>query len=171
MGLKYIITLLSVLLTLVSCKNKRSENDILVNNISVQNPDSSFQSSSSFRINEQRPIEGTWELRRSFSAWTGEHVYGVGNGNSFVFSKSRYATYSNHILVESGTYEIHKDSINYFDSHQIFNCIIFNDEHWRITGGQNPSPMHISFEVGKTNLEFTYIGWSDVGPSIFARIN
>jgi len=171
MTLKYIILTLFILVPFVGCENGSSSDDNLINNMSVQSQDSSFKSSPSFVINKQRPIEGSWEIRRSFSGWTGEHIYGVGNGNTYVFSKSRYAAYSNHMLIENGTYEIHTDSINNFDTRRIFNCIIFNDERWKITGGQKPSPTHISFEVGNRDLEFTYIGWSDIGPSIFARIN
>jgi len=170
MTLKYIITTLVVSLTIVSCITKPSPNDILINNISV--PDSNFSDLPipHFVINKESPIEGTWEMRSGFSGWGGEYKCSAGNGNTYTFSKSRYVEYANHVLFESGTYEIHQDSVAYLDNRQKFNCIVLKNELSRSLDGQVSSPKHISIELANNNLVFTYLGCYDIGPSLYVRI-
>jgi hypothetical protein len=155
------------------CRPNSDPDRNLVSNISFQ--DASFHQTSNADANKRSAIEGTWELRSS-SGWGHETKYSPGNGNTFIFSSSSYARYENHVIIESGKYQIHKDSLCYLDYHQIFDCIIFNNE-LRVSIVDQYSNIwrelmrHQSVMLGQNFLKFTHIGWSDTGPSFYARIN
>lgn len=54
-------------------------------------------------------VQGKWELTSSFSAWTGQHVYPAGNGNTIVFNGNSFSQQINAVdttYTYSGTFEI-----------------------------------------------------------------
>ncbi|MBG9376349.1 hypothetical protein I5907_08895 [Panacibacter sp. DH6] len=56
-------------------------------------------------------LNGTWELKRSFSGWAGERVYEPGNGNTVRFSENTYTSvvvYADTTYTTEGTFSLTK---------------------------------------------------------------
>jgi hypothetical protein len=58
----------------------------------------------------QERLVGKWELRTTYSSWSGTKTYQPGNGNIFEFTKTSFSSYTNGHLDASGSYTITGDT-------------------------------------------------------------
>jgi hypothetical protein len=122
MKTKYHIGFLAAALFLIRC----SSNDQHKSNITDSKPLTKVIPPAPFHAGNT--IIGTWELRKAFPGYGGGiKNYLPGNGNTLVFSGSRFKTYEDHRLVDSGDYKIFKDSFN----HKLYDRISYTKDSYK----------------------------------------
>lgn len=103
-----------------------------------------------------KTLKGTWELSSSNSGFANIVTnYPSGNGFIIKYTSNKYQRFSKGQLVESGTYNIKKDSIRIFG--ELGDKIIYNHQD------------EIFFTVDETHLSF-FMDANDGGGVTYSRV-
>ena len=115
-------------------------------------------------------IQGTWELRQSYSGMTPLTDYQSGNGNTVRFDETHFYFYANGQVVRQGTYHVTTDSIVDVNSCELKAASSAKPN--RIYFSDNPSSFRFSFEIA--NNRFTTMSGCvplDGGWQVYKRIS